>query len=329
MAGEETFRTRVDPVLVTMPDRCRIAARAYGPEDAPPVLFVAGGDGGMLQWRGLIPELCVDAGELESFAEAGCTASLAADLRVAAFDGRGTGWSSRSHGVCATTAAAAADVLALAAALFGRRFHLVGHGLGGAAALQVALAGARLVSSLTLISSTAGGEAMTPPGQTFFEVRATLADALEALEDDGDSAGVGVDLEELAGFVRRDVELGFTPGFVAAHPGLIDRLAAEALHDLVGELELARHGASGTTAAAGRGEQFATHDVAGRLDEVAAPTLVVCGSEDVVLPPGNAQALAGRIPGARLVTLEAGHMVTIERAADVAASVRAHVLMHP
>jgi pimeloyl-ACP methyl ester carboxylesterase len=318
MANEETFATRVDPVLVTLPDRCRVAARAFGPDDAPPVLFVAGGDGGMLQWRGLIPELCVDAAERELFAEAGCEASLAADVRVAAFDARGVGWSSRSHGVCTTTGAAAADVLALAAALFQRRFHLVGHGLGGAAALQVALAGGRLVSSLTLVSSTAGGEAMTPPGQAFYEVRAALADALEHGEQ-----------EDYADLVCRDVELGFTSRFVAAHRALIDHLAAEALHDMVWELELARRGAAGMTAAAGRGEQFATHDVVARLSEVATPTLVICGSEDAVLPPGNAQELVGRIPGSRLVTLKAGHMLTIECATDVAASVRAHVLLHP
>lgn len=326
MANEETFATRVDPVLVTLPDRCRLAARVFGPEEGPPVLFVAGGDGGMLQWRGLIPELCVDAVERALFAGTGDStgaaegaASLAADLRVAAFDARGTGWSSRSHGVCATTGAAAADVLALAGALFEARFHLVGHGLGGAAALQVALAGPRLVASLTLIASTAGGEAMAVPSQTFYEVRAALADAL--------ADGVpGAELEEL---VRRDVELGFTPSFIAAHPALIDHLAAEAVHDLVSDLEFVRRGASGMTAAAGRGEQFATHDVVARLAEVSVPTLVICGSDDAVLSPGDSKTLAGRIPGARLVALDAGHEVTIERAGDVAASIRAHVLMHP
>ncbi len=138
---------------------------------------------------------------------------------MAAFDARGTGWSSRSHGVCTTAGAAAADALALAGALFGGRFHLVGHGLGGAAALQVALAGPRLVASLTLISSTAGGDAFVPPGQAFFEVRAALADG----------GGRRADLDrraELAELVRRDVELGFTPSFVAAHPALIDHLTA-------------------------------------------------------------------------------------------------------
>ena len=136
----------------------------------------------MLQWRGLIPELCVDAAERELFAGGGLAArraaSLAADLRVAVFDARGAGWSSRSHGVCATTGAAAADALALAAALFGRRFHLVGHGLGAAVALQVALASGRLVGSLTLISGTAGGDASCPRGRRSSRSRVALAEAL-------------------------------------------------------------------------------------------------------------------------------------------------------
>jgi aminoacrylate hydrolase len=326
MANEETFRTRVEPVLVTLPDGCRLAARAFGLEAGPPVLFVAGGDGGMLQWRGLIPELCVDAAERELFAAAGCDASLAADLRVVAYDARGTGWSSRSHGVCATTGAAAADALALAAALFQRPFHLVGHGLGAAVALQVALASGRLVRSLTLIAGTAGGERLLSPEQELFETRIALAEALD------EASGAGADgklSDDVAALVRRDVELGFTPGFVAAHQALIEHLAAEALCAVLAEVELARHGAIGMTAAEGRGEQFATFDVVGRLSEFTTPSLVIAGSEDVVLPFGNSRELAWGMPGARLVTLQAGHAVTIEGAGDVAASLRAHVVMHP
>jgi len=129
--------------------------------------------------------------------------------------------------------------------------------------------------------------------------------------------------------VRRDVELGFTPSFVAAHPALVDHLVREARRGLSEELEFARHGSAGMTAAQGRSEQFATFDVVARLADVTAPTLVVHGAQDVVLPLGNGQTLAEGITGARLVTLDAGHAVTVERAADVAASLRAHVLLHP
>jgi poly(3-hydroxyoctanoate) depolymerase len=44
------------------------------------------------------------------------------------------------------------------------------------------------------------------------------------------------------------------------------------------------------------------------LGSIGAPTLVVCGSRDRVVPPSNSRVLSGRIPGASLVMLPgAGH----------------------
>lgn len=43
------------------------------------------------------------------------------------------------------------------------------------------------------------------------------------------------------------------------------------------------------------------------LGSIAAPTLVVCGTYDRVVVPANSRVLAGRIPGASLVMLPAGH----------------------
>lgn len=45
------------------------------------------------------------------------------------------------------------------------------------------------------------------------------------------------------------------------------------------------------------------------LGAIAAPTLVVCGTRDRIVPPENSRVLAGRIPDARLVLLPAGHDV--------------------
>lgn len=42
----------------------------------------------------------------------------------------------------------------------------------------------------------------------------------------------------------------------------------------------------------------------GRLDEIAAPTLVIHGTADPLFPYGHAEALAGGIPRAKLLPLE-------------------------
>jgi poly(3-hydroxyoctanoate) depolymerase len=43
------------------------------------------------------------------------------------------------------------------------------------------------------------------------------------------------------------------------------------------------------------------------LGAIKAPTLVVCGTHDDVVPPANSRVLASRIPGAKLVMLPGGH----------------------
>jgi 3-oxoadipate enol-lactonase len=46
-----------------------------------------------------------------------------------------------------------------------------------------------------------------------------------------------------------------------------------------------------------------------RIAQITAPTLVIHGKSDALVPPGNGELIAGRIPGARLVLLEhASHL---------------------
>jgi pimeloyl-ACP methyl ester carboxylesterase len=61
-------------------------------------------------------------------------------------------------------------------------------------------------------------------------------------------------------------------------------------------------------------EAMQTWDAFDRLLQIAVPTLVVHGTEDGVVAPGNAELLARRIPGAELRLLEgAGHVFWSER----------------
>ena len=59
--------------------------------------------------------------------------------------------------------------------------------------------------------------------------------------------------------------------------------------------------------------------VADRLDAISVPTLVVCGTQDLVVPFGHSERLAESIAGARLVALPgAGHIIPWERPDRVA-----------
>jgi len=65
------------------------------------------------------------------------------------------------------------------------------------------------------------------------------------------------------------------------------------------------------------------------LGSITAPTLVVCGSRDRVVPPVNSRVLAHRVPGAELVVLDAGHDLQRQRVADDLASVVGEFLGRP
>ena len=62
-------------------------------------------------------------------------------------------------------------------------------------------------------------------------------------------------------------------------------------------------------------EACRAHDVSGALDRIAAPTLVLHGDVDPLVPLGNGEHLAAGIAGARLkVYADTGHIPEVERA---------------
>ena len=62
-------------------------------------------------------------------------------------------------------------------------------------------------------------------------------------------------------------------------------------------------------------------DAADVLPQIACPTLVLCGREDIWSPPEQHQAIAAAIAGATLCVIErCGHMATVERPDEVNAA---------
>jgi pimeloyl-ACP methyl ester carboxylesterase len=62
------------------------------------------------------------------------------------------------------------------------------------------------------------------------------------------------------------------------------------------------------------------------LGEIAAPTLLIAGTDDPATPVNHARAIATAVPDAQVVTVgPAAHMANIEQPAAVTQHIRAHL----
>jgi pimeloyl-ACP methyl ester carboxylesterase len=178
----------------------------------------------------------------------------------------------------------AGDAMAVLDAAGVDKAHVYGISLGGMVAQEVALRYPRRVEALVLGATTAGGPGAIladPQPLTFFVRVGAMA------PEEAEWAAVPYNYglrtrrehgQRIAEDIARRVE----------HP--TDMLAY--LHQV---------------AAA------ATHNTAGRLRSVTAPTLVVHGEVDRVIPSANGRLLAEAIPGAELkIWMGAGHLYTTD-----------------
>jgi 3-oxoadipate enol-lactonase len=211
---------------------------------------------------------------------------LSAVGRVLAMDNRGAGRSGKPAGPYSIRQLAddAHAVLTQANAL---PAHIVGTSMGGYIALTLALRHPEAVRSLTLIATTSGG-----PG-----AHGVPEETLQAWTN---AANLGA-----AGYARATMPLSFAPGWAEEHPDEFERLLALRL-------------TSPTPVEAWRAQfaACATYLIDGApRGQVTAPTTIVHGTQDRVVPYANAEHLSRRIPHAPVITLpDAGHLCWIEQA---------------
>ena len=205
---------------------------------------------------------------------------LSAARRVVAFDNRGSGRSTVTPGPY-TTGGLAADAVGLLDALGIERADVFGMSLGGMIAQEVALGWPERVRRLVLGCTHAGvAHAARPPRES------GLAFAL--------------DTDDWALRMRTLAPFAFAEG---VDPAFLERFIAKKSLDV----QSAEGYAAQITAALG-------HDTLDRLDRISAPTLVLTGDDDRVIPGASSGPLAERIPGARLEVIEgAGHLFVLER----------------
>jgi 3-oxoadipate enol-lactonase len=92
----------------------------------------------------------------------------------------------------------------------------------------------------------------------------------------------------------------WTKAFIDKHPEAVDIYV-----DITMKYPTPPHGFSG------QAQAIAGHDTYDRLPQIKAPTLVIAGDADRIIPADNSKVLASRIPGAELVIVKnAGHGFT-------------------
>jgi pimeloyl-ACP methyl ester carboxylesterase len=266
----------------------RLHVREFGASDpdAPAILLV----------HGL-------AGQLEHYTF-GVTGRLPGRYRIVAVDRPGSGFSTRAPGTPADLATQAAILAALIEQLHLERPLVVGHSLGGALALALALDHPRHVGALALIAPLTHMQEQVPPvfeGLTILSplwrnlvawtlaIPASIRNGPAALEQVFGPEPVPHDFATRGGGL-----LSLRPGaFLAASDdlrSLPDCLPAQQVR--YGELEI--------------------------------PVTILYGKDDGILDPhAHGQALADKVRGARLELIEGGHMLPVTNPEATAAFIMA------
>ena len=212
--------------------------------------------------------------------------ALAPSMRVITFDHRGIGQSA-SLTYAYTTEAMADDAVSILDALGIDRLHVYGFSLGGMVAQQIALRHPERVQSLVLGATHSGGRRTTLPDpevMEFFQRRARMAP------------------EEAA---WASVPFNYGPRTQAEQA---DRIAEDIERRLQNPFKERAYQAQLLAAS--------LHNCYGRLERITAPTFVVHGALDRIIPVANAHMTAERVPGAELKILrDAGHLYPTEEPA--------------
>ena len=222
---------------------------------------------------------------------------LEADFECVVFDNRGIGRSTGAEEPF-TIAELVTDALAVMDAARLEATHVLGISMGGMVAQELALDSPDRLRTLTLGCTYPGGagSSLTDP-----------ADAGPLLE----AMGSG-DLDRA---VRAMYEINLSAGFRA------EESRYPAFQQMATSLPARRRTVEKQLQA------VVGHDVQARLAEIAAPTLVVHGTEDKMIPVANGELIAALIPGARLELLDGvGHLFWWEQPERSAELLRAHAL---
>lgn len=219
--------------------------------------------------------------------------TLSGRYRVIRHDARGHGRSDAPPGPYSIEQLAA-DAIAVLDAAGADRAHLCGLSLGGTLGLWMALHRPERLASLTLADTAA---------------RLGTAEGWQARIDATEVGGT-------ASIADMSMTRFFSDRFRKSNPDVVERFRQTLI-------ATADQGFAGCCAV------LRDCDFTASLTDIAVPTLVVCGRDDVPTPPADSALLAEAVPGAELVLLDAGHISAVEAPDAFTAAIDAHFQRRP
>ncbi len=220
--------------------------------------------------------------------------ALQMDFMVVVFDNRGAGRSDKPD-VEYSIEGMALDTIGLMDHLGLERASVLGVSMGGMIAQEMAISHPERVRKLVLVTTGPGGPCSVPP----------RPEALEQLLLDRSTTPPEV-------IAEKTIETLFPREWLEAHRGEVEAMARRIL-----ENPMPGHAYRRQLEAVMRFESC------NRLHLIRAPTLVVGGGRDIILPVENSKVLAERIPNARLVIYsDAGHGLVLQKQDELAGLVR-------
>ena len=221
------------------------------------------------------------------------------EYRVVAFDNRGSGRTDKPKSPytmpqMADDAVALLDHLGIASA------HVFGMSMGGMIAQEMALRHPRRVRALVLGGTMAGGSNAVMAGPQMIQQWVSTAT---------------LPLEQA---VEAGLRFLYSDEFIAQNKERLIKRALEMAY-LMAPIDALQRQFMAIT-------QFNTYD---RLHQIQAPTLVIAGTDDKIVPAENSRILAERIPGARLAEIKgAGHGFLVEKAEEANTAVLQFLRQH-
>jgi 3-oxoadipate enol-lactonase len=208
-------------------------------------------------------------------------------FQVITFDNRGVGQTDKPAGPY-TASMLAKDLEGLLDSLGIDRSVVMGHSMGGFIAQAMALEYPERVSKLILASTNFGGPRHVP----------VTPEAMAVLSD--------VKTDPLTR-LRNGIVISTAPGFAERQPDLIQKWLD---WRVANPLDIAGYQAQLGIGVALLAEATAFEN---KLPNVSAPTLILFGVHDKVVPPANADLLAKQITGSKICILpDAGHFFPLE-----------------